>query len=189
MIGFGLGFLVSSWFLVSSDQLSSDQLQSDPITLSTPAPLAAFTQPVPLPLLANGRPQLSPLPVAQADWQCEVVVVGGSLGGVAAAAHAMQAGAITCLIELTPWLGGQISSQGVSAIDESLLMWQQGTFSPSWMSFKALIEQQTVKLPSWVPLKSEQRVGDLNSCWVGRLCFSPQAGAAAAQKTAEGRFG
>ena len=172
-----LGFVASSWFL-----LARNELQSDPIGLSTPAPLAAFTQPVPLPLLENGRPQVSPLPVAQDEWQCEVVVVGGSLGGVAAAAHAMQAGAITCLIELTPWLGGQISSQGVSAIDESLSMWQQGTFSASWTSFKALIEQQTVKLPSWVPLKSEQRVGDLNSCWVGRLCFSPQAGAAAAQK-------
>ncbi len=49
---------------------------------------------------ANGRPQLSPLPKAQEVWECEVVVVGGTLGGVGAAAHAMQAGAQTCLIEL-----------------------------------------------------------------------------------------
>lgn len=177
IVGFVLGFTVSNLLLISRDEL-----QSEPIVISTPAPLAALTQPVPLPLLENGRPQLSPLPVAQEEWQCEVVVVGGSLGGVAAAAHAMQSGAITCLIELTPWLGGQISAQGVSAIDESRLTWESGTFSPSWTSFKELIQQQTVKLPSWVPLKGEQRVGDLNSCWVGRLCFSPQAGDTAAQQ-------
>ena len=155
---------------------------SDAIEPNRSAPLAASTVSAPLPLLANGRPQLSPLPDAQDEWQCEVLVVGGSLGGVAAAAHAMQSGALTCLIELTPWLGGQISAQGVSAIDESRLMWESGTFSPSWTNFKALIQQQTVSLPSWVPLRGEQPVEALNSCWVGRLCFSPQAGASAAQQ-------
>ncbi|HAX75183.1 MAG TPA: NAD(FAD)-dependent dehydrogenase, partial [Cyanobacteria bacterium UBA11372] len=41
-----------------------------------------------LELLPNGRPQLSPLPAAKQVWQCEVIVVGGSLGGVAAASVA-----------------------------------------------------------------------------------------------------
>ena len=176
-LGFALGFIISNLLLLAHRELPIESLNAN-----TSAPLAAYTQPVPLPLLENGRPQLSPLPVTQDEWQCEVVVVGGSLGGIAAAAHAMQSGVVTCLIELTPWLGGQVSSQGVSAIDESRLMWQSGTFSPSWASFKALIQQQPVKLPAWVPLKGEQQVEDLNSCWVGRLCFSPQAGAAAAQQ-------
>ncbi len=55
---------------------------------------------------SNGRPVLSPLPQAQEVWQCEVVVVGGSLGGVGAAVHAMQSGARTCVIEVSPWIGG-----------------------------------------------------------------------------------
>ena len=55
---------------------------------------------------ANGRPTLSPLPLAEEVWTCEVVVIGGTLGGVAAAAQAMKTGVTTCLIELTPWLGG-----------------------------------------------------------------------------------
>ena len=58
-----------------------------------------------------------------------MIVVGGSLGGVAAASHAMQSGAKTCLIEVSPWLGGQISSQGVSAVDESLTMRAKQNFS------------------------------------------------------------
>ena len=132
------------------------------------------------PVLDNGRPQLSPLPAPQEVWECEVAVIGGSLGGIAAAAHAMQAGATTCLIELTPWLGGQISSQAVSAVDESLAMRDQQNFSRSWLVFKRLIQQQSIEAPTWTGLSAGTRAGDVNSCWVGTLCFPPEAGAAAA---------
>lgn len=127
------------------------------------------------------RPQLSPLPVAKETWNCDVVVIGGSLGGVAAASHAMQSGATTCLIELTPWLGGQISSQGVSALDESQEMRGEDSFSQSWTNFKQLIHQQPVKLPEWSGVNGK-RVNDINSCWVGVLCFPPEAGAIASQQ-------
>jgi FAD dependent oxidoreductase len=130
----------------------------------------------------NGRPHLSPLPDPQEVWQCEVIVVGGSLGGVAAASHAMRTGATTCLIELTPWLGGQISSQGVSAVDESLAMRWLQNFSQSWKDFKWLIRQQPTQLPSWSGIPAGTPVDDLNSCWVGRLCFPPKAGAIAAEQ-------
>lgn len=136
------------------------------------------------PILPNGRPNLIPLPTAQDTWECEVVVLGGSLGGVAAAYHAMEAGAITCLIELTPWLGGQISSQGVSAIDESLAMRAEQNFSPSWQAFKQQISQQTITLPTWTG-KDSVTVEEVNACWVGHLCFVPQAGATAAQQHLE----
>jgi hypothetical protein len=131
---------------------------------------------------ANGRPKPSFLPTAEEVWECEVAIVGGSLGGIAAAAHAMEAGATTCVIELTPWLGGQVSSQGVSAIDESRAMRAIRHFSQSWLDFKWLIQQQLVELPSWAGLPSPQKVADLNSCWVGALCFVPKAGAVAAQE-------
>ena len=130
---------------------------------------------------ANGRPSLSPLPIAEEVWECEVVVIGGTLGGVGAASHAMRAGGKTCLIELTPWLGGQISSQGVSAIDESRAMRWRDNFSPSWEAFKRLIRRQPVYLPSWTGLPSPMAAYEVNSCWVGELCFSPRAGATAAE--------
>ncbi|UBF27624.1 FAD-dependent oxidoreductase [Kovacikia minuta CCNUW1] len=131
-------------------------------------------------LLPNGRPRLFPLPPAQSVWTCEVVVIGGSLGGVAAASHAMKAGATTCLIESAPWLGGQISAQGVSALDESDTLRQTQSFSDSWVGFKRRIEQQRVRLPAWTGLAAERQVADLNSCWVGTLCFLPKAGETAA---------
>ena len=33
------------------------------------------------PLMLNGRPQLDPKPQAAEVWECQVAVVGGSLGG------------------------------------------------------------------------------------------------------------
>ena len=132
---------------------------------------------------SNGRPVLSPLPQAQEVWQCEVVVVGGSLGGVGAAVHAMQSGARTCVIEVSPWIGGQISTQGVSAIDESADMILAGNLSESWKAFKSRIYRQPVKIPRWAdrnqPIKT---VREVDSCWVGSLCFPASAGDVAARE-------
>ena len=42
-----------------------------------------------------------------------MLVVGGGLGGVAAALAAAEAGAEVVLTEEGPWLGGQLTSQAV----------------------------------------------------------------------------
>ncbi|WP_225913924.1 FAD-dependent oxidoreductase [Leptolyngbya ohadii] len=130
----------------------------------------------------NGRPTLKPLPEAKEVWECEVVVLGGTMGGVSAAAQSMRSGAKTCLIELTPWLGGQISSQGVSALDESVSMNARGNLSPDWIDFKRLVKDQQVEVPPWTNLASPQNTSDLNSCWVATLCFLPKAGEQASEQ-------
>ncbi len=132
-----------------------------------------------------GRPLLNPIPEPEVIWECDVAIVGGSLGGIAAAHQAMQSGATTCLIELTPWLGGQVSSQGVSAIDESFPMRRRDNFAPSWEAFKALIKQQPLDLPDWTGRRDPLLVADANRCWVGALCFLPTAGARAAEQWLE----
>ena len=167
-VSFGLGALVglgtSLWRSGSPAQVSQA------ITLEPPP---RFTP--------QGWPILDPTPIPQEIWECEVAIIGGSLGGIAAAAHAMQGGSRTCLIELTPWLGGQISSQGVSALDESLVMRQHRRYAPSWRQFKSLIEEQPVTLPLWTGVTAPRLVKNLNSCWVGFLCFPPDVGAKAAE--------
>ena len=52
------------------------------------------------------------------DVKCDVLVVGGAMGGVAGAWAAARHGRTVCLLEETDWLGGQMTSQGVSALDE-----------------------------------------------------------------------
>ena len=47
----------------------------------------------------------------------DVVVVGGGAGGSCAAIEAARNGASVLVVEDTPWLGGMLTSAGVSAID------------------------------------------------------------------------
>ena len=54
-----------------------------------------------------------------ADIQCDVLIIGASLGGVAAALRAGAVGAAVCLVEPSGWIGGQMTGQGVSTPDEN----------------------------------------------------------------------
>ena len=47
-----------------------------------------------------------------------MLIVGGGTGGVAAALAAARRGRNVHLLEETDWLGGQLTAQGVSALDE-----------------------------------------------------------------------
>lgn len=47
----------------------------------------------------------------------DVLVVGGGASGTAAGVQAARCGAQTLIVEETPWLGGMLTSAGVSAID------------------------------------------------------------------------
>src|SRR5438552_10155649 len=49
---------------------------------------------------------------------CEILIAGGGLGGCAAALAAAEMGRSVVMTEETAWIGGQITSQGVSAFDE-----------------------------------------------------------------------
>ena len=49
---------------------------------------------------------------------CEILIAGGGTGGVAAALAAARSGRRVVLLEETDWLGGQMTAQGVSALDE-----------------------------------------------------------------------
>src|SRR5262249_58521404 len=62
--------------------------------------------------------ELGEPPLRMEERRCEVLVVGGGTGGVAAALAAARAGRGVCLLEETDWIGGQLTAQGVSALDE-----------------------------------------------------------------------
>ena len=70
---------------------------------------------------ASGDPLVALRPVGGETAmrvECDVLVVGGGMGGVAAALAAARRGKNVRLLEETDWLGGQMTSQGVSALDE-----------------------------------------------------------------------
>ena len=47
----------------------------------------------------------------------DVIIVGGGAGGTSAAIESSRNGVKTLLIEETDWLGGMLTSAGVSAVD------------------------------------------------------------------------
>ena len=55
--------------------------------------------------------------VALAQNQTDILIIGGGAGGTAAGIQAARMGAKVKIIEKTPWLGGMLTSAGVSAID------------------------------------------------------------------------
>ena len=128
---------------------------------------------------ASGDPGTAVLKVqAQApsrEVDCEVLVVGGGMGGVAAALAAARRGLRTCLLEETDWLGGQLSAQGVSALDEHEHIESAGGTASYYALRKALRDHYrghagaARKRPDFNP-------GD---CWVTRLAFEPAVGAQA----------
>ena len=92
---------------------------------------------------------------------CEVLVVGGGLAGAATAYESLLAGRTVCLTELTDWVGGQISSQGTSALDERETQRTLLFYSRGYLELRSRIKNKYGK----------QNPG---ACWVSGSCFLPR---------------
>ena len=77
--------------------------------------------------------------------QTDICIIGGGLGAVAAALTALDQGSTVVLIAPQRWLGGQLSSQGVSALDEHRYIESFGG-SPYYLRLRQLIRQQMASL-------------------------------------------
>ena len=117
--------------------------------------------------------------VALGEIECEVLIVGGGTGGVAATLAAARHGRRTCLLEETDWLGGQLTSQGVSALDEHDLIETFGG-TASYNGLRRAIRAHYEALG----LDPRQAGGNPGSCWVTRLAFEPSVAVAAIERPA-----
>ena len=89
----------------------------------------------------------------------DVIIIGGGAGGTSAAIQSARNGAKTLLIEKTNWLGGMLTSAGVSAIDGNYNL-------PSgfWGEFKDSLVSHYGDLES------------LKTGWVSNVLFEPKVG-------------
>jgi len=94
---------------------------------------------------------------AQTDY--DLIIVGGGASGTAAGVAAGRLGTKTLIIEPTTWLGGMLTSAGVSAIDGNHLL-QSGI----WGEFKSKLEEHYGG--------SEK----LATGWVSNTLFEPKVG-------------
>jgi hypothetical protein len=93
-------------------------------------------------------------------YTADVLVVGGGTGGTAAAIQAARRGAKTILVSEFSWLGGMLSSAGVSAPDgNELEAFQTGLWG-------AFLRELQLRQP-----------GGLDNSWVSFFSYDPRVGA------------
>ncbi|MBF2001508.1 MAG: FAD-dependent oxidoreductase [Synechococcales cyanobacterium M58_A2018_015] len=112
--------------------------------------------------LPQRSPQ-NPNPIPDQVIECEALIAGGGLAGAAAAYESLLAGRTICLTEITDWVGGQISAQGTSALDERTTQRQRDFFPQGYKTFTQRLHE----------VYQQPNPGD---CWVSRFCFLPRDG-------------
>ena len=89
----------------------------------------------------------------------DVVIVGGGTGGSAAAIEAARDGSEVLVVEKTKWLGGMLTSAGVSAID--------GNYKLRGGIFGEFTDSLAIRYDGYDNLKSG---------WVSNILFNPRVG-------------
>lgn len=89
----------------------------------------------------------------------DVLVVGGGASGVCAAVQAARMGVKTVILEEGPWIGGMLTSAGVSCVD--------GNYNLRGGLFGEFADSLAVRYGGWDALKTG---------WVSNINFEPQVG-------------
>ncbi|MFO0809474.1 MAG: FAD-dependent oxidoreductase [Gemmataceae bacterium] len=109
-----------------------------------------------------------------AELSADVVVVGGGLGGCAAALGALRAGATVLLSEETAWLGGQMTAQAVPP-DENRWIETRGctkAYRQLREGIRDVYRQRSD--PALLPAFRGRKELNPGNGWVSRLCCEPR---------------
>lgn len=109
------------------------------------------------------------------ERRCQILIVGGGLGGCAAAFTAVQLGASVIMTEETDWLGGQLTAQGVPP-DEHPWIEEFGctrTYRRIRDAIRARYRRENLTPEAAADAQLNPGTG-----WVSRLCFEPKLGVA-----------
>ncbi|MFM7321813.1 MAG: FAD-dependent oxidoreductase, partial [Armatimonadota bacterium] len=100
----------------------------------------------------------------------DVLVVGGGVGGCAAALAVASAGYSVILIEPTRALGGQLTTQLVPVPDEnSHIEKEPGPASRSWRALRSRVRALCALIPGAKP----EHTDNFGQCWVSRVSALP----------------
>ena len=106
------------------------------------------------------------------ELRADIAIIGGGVGGVAAALAALRAGKTVILTEETDWIGGQFTAQAVPP-DESPWIESFGCTA----SYRRLREEVRRFYRDYYPLtaraKSDARLNP-GGGWVSKLCHEPR---------------
>jgi hypothetical protein len=135
----------SSWQPRGASGVSYDAMHSALLVLSALAAACAAAPPPPT------------------EVTCDVIVAGGSLSAVAAAVTAANVSAAlrVCLLEPTDWVGGQLTTSAVPAVD----------FGPS----NGVAINIPTSFAAWLFGPTMPNTTNPGHCWVSKKCFDPRA--------------
>ena len=134
--------------------------------------------------LAQGNPTSAPTNRARKtsakELAADLVIVGGGLGGCAAALAAVRNGLRVIMTEETDWIGGQLTAQAVPPDENPWIETFGGT--RSYLELRRQIREYYLR---YYPLTAQARAkAYLNpgNGWVSRLCHEPRVSLAVLQE-------
>jgi len=107
-----------------------------------------------------------------AEAEADLVIIGGGLGGCAAALAAARHGLNVILTEETDWIGGQITQQAVP-LDENESIESIGA-SQSYQRFRAGIRQYYLRNYPLTDAARSVKFLNPGNCWVSRIGCEPR---------------
>jgi hypothetical protein len=110
------------------------------------------------------------------EQKCDVVIVGASLGGVAAALAAARMGQTVIVTEETAWIGGQATTQGVP-LDEHPWIENFGS-TKSYRDFRTGVRDYYRKNYPLTPEARADKYLNVGAAWVTACGFEPRVGIA-----------
>lgn len=116
------------------------------------------------------------LRAAQQELSCDVAVIGGGVGGVAAALAALRAGLRVVVTEETDWVGGQLTSQAVPP-DEHPWIEQFGCTRSYWQYREAVRNYYRKYYPMTEQARAREELNPGNGS-VSKLAHEPRVSVA-----------
>jgi hypothetical protein len=114
------------------------------------------------------------------ELKSDIVIIGGGLGGCAAALAACQQGASVILTEPTDWIGGQVSQQGVPPDEHSWI--ESFGRTASYARFRRMVREYYRKnYPLTQVARATEHLNPGNGM-VSRLCHEPKVALSVLQK-------
>lgn len=109
--------------------------------------------------------------------ECDILIVGGGTGGIAAAIAASQGqGLKICLTEETDWLGGQMTAQGVPITDDGKnFQIETSGSNRSYQLFRSSVRSYYKQTYQLSEISKKTKYFNPGNCWywVSQLAFEP----------------